>query len=208
MNTATPNKGKKSALGVFIVSIILTIVLFFLGRTYGWSHFLLAAEIISAMAMIISFLYAFIKINRQEISITRRRAGVIINYSSLLILLILFYLALGTTINIVIAAVGIVLAGLIIISFIIIFMKTGLWKFVHTKIDQLDEREIQVTHISLRRSYTIFGIISLSLFLVSELIKDYFSGISDISFMPIIGALIYLAHTLPASIIAWTEKEV
>jgi len=207
MISETVNPNRKTGITVFIISIIMTVVLFFLGETYSWSEFLLSAEIISALIVIFSFLYVFIKIPGKAVSITRRRTGVAINYASLLILLVLFYIAGNNGLKTIPLVAGAVLAGAIIISFINVHMKTGLWKFVHTKIDKLDEREIQVTHESLRSAYSVFCVICLFLFLVGELIREYHTGLSGVSFMPIVGALIYLAHTLPASIIAWTEKE-
>ena len=96
----------------------------------------------------------------------------------------------------------IVVVGLF--SFITLYIKTKIWKLVHTKIEKLDEREIQLTHESLRYSYSIFTVVSLLVLLIFALtIKDY-----DSLLMIICIGLLYLAHTLPAAIIAWKQKDV
>ncbi len=89
-------------------------------------------------------------------------------------------------------------------TFIISQVKTRLWKFVHIRIDDLDERQVQVRFGSLRRSYAIFTVISLALLLY---IAVY--GVRPGSMLILIFiSLLYLAHSLPAFIIAWTENEV
>jgi hypothetical protein len=103
---------------------------------------------------------------------------------------------------------------LIVVSLIVVFItlqfsfsrlhkKTGLWKLVHTSVKELDEREIQITHEALRYSYSIFVITCLLIIFIFsileiDLIIDVISGVT----------LLYLAHTLPASVIAWAEREV
>jgi len=137
-----------------------------------------------------------------------RRLGVVLNYGTLIIMLIAFVSLARQSINIPIVAIAIVAALFFMISFINLHVRTRLWKFVHTKIDNLDERQIQVVHHSLRHSYSIFSIVCLTLFFAFGLLKELMPGEIDLPLMPIIAALIYLAHTLPSSIIAWTEKEV
>ena len=101
-----------------------------------------------------------------------------------------------------------------LVSFIIIYVKTRLWRFVHTKVDKLDERELQLTHESLRYAYAIFSVICLSYILVSSLLAPRLAvNVLTPDDYPSFGlimmwVLLYLAHILPASIIAWTEKEV
>ena len=137
-----------------------------------------------------------------------RRLDVVLNYSTLIIMLTALFSLTRQSNIIPIIAVGAVAALFFVISFINLFVKTKLWKFVHTKIENLDERQIQVVYQSLRYAYTIFAIVCLSFFLIYELQKELLPGGLDLPLMPIIAALIYLAHTLPASIIAWKEKEV
>lgn len=86
-------------------------------------------------------------------------------------------------------------------SFALTFIKTGLWRFIHKPLKKLDEREITLTSKSLRYAYGIFTVIVLVL-LLSFAITD-----TPIDVV-IVASLILFAHILPASIIAWTEKEV
>lgn len=104
-------------------------------------------------------------------------------------------------------AIGMALVlSIVLISFIFGFAKTGLWRMVHAKANELDERQIMVTHESLRYSYGIFSILTLLVIFTNELLEEF--TIVDLPLLPIFAVLLYLAHTLPAMIIAWTEKEI
>jgi hypothetical protein len=102
-----------------------------------------------------------------------------------------------------------VIAGLILslavlaVSFILIHVVTGLWRLTHTKVSNLDERQILVTHDALRHSYAIITILCL----LALFWKSLFPG-ENPNLIIIFAALLYLAHTLPASVIAWRESEV
>jgi len=137
-----------------------------------------------------------------------RRIDVVLNYSTLIVMLAVFIYITRQSITVPIIIIGFIAALFFIISFVNLQVKTKLWKFVHTKIENLDEREIQIIFQSLRYSYTVFAVICLSFFLVYELQKELVPDGINLPLMPIIVVLLYLAHTLPASIIAWTEKEV
>jgi len=142
------------------------------------------------------------------ISQSKRKMWVMVNYLALILLLASFYAAdrAGfTTLSIV---AGCFAAVMLVLSFIVVFGQTRLWRFVHTTADRLDEREIMVTYESLRHSYGFFTVICLVIFLVAELFRDDLLGGFEIPLMPVIAALIYLAHILPASVIAWTERKI
>ena len=137
-------------------------------------------------------------------SISKRRLFVLLNYLSIITALLCF--GLGQYINwntLLFIGLGVSIV-VMLVSFFILHINTGLWKLVHTKTDDLDERQLQVTHQSLRNSYSIFTIVSLLIILgIVFIAKDYSS-----MFIIIFASLIYLAHTLPSSILAWREKEV
>ncbi|MEE8405004.1 MAG: hypothetical protein V3S17_06405, partial [candidate division Zixibacteria bacterium] len=57
---------------------------------------------------------------------------------------------------------------------------------------------------SIKLSYTVFAIVCLVIIMSISLI----AGKHDSMIMLITVSLIYLAHTLPSSILAWTEKEI
>ncbi len=94
-----------------------------------------------------------------------------------------------------------------------IHIRTKLWRLAHSNIENLDEREIQVTHNSLRHSYSIVSIISLIViaFITLSVPFSFFTlthrGHYSFGLIVLI-MLNYVTHKLPASIIAWSEKEV
>jgi hypothetical protein len=145
---------------------------------------------------------------------TQRRTGVVINYIAVVLFAVLFCIGeyRGWTTP---GTIGIFISlSVWLVSFIIIYVKTRLWRFVHTKVDRLDERERQLTYESLRYAYAIFTVICLSYILVSSLVAPRLAvNVLTPDDYPSFGlvmmwVLLYLAHILPASIIAWTEREV
>jgi predicted RND superfamily exporter protein len=134
----------------------------------------------------------------------KRRIGVVLNIAALFLTVFLFELirfdmGIGKI-------AGIVLMGLslvtVILSFIIVFGSTGIWKMSHQRMKALDERQIQVILNATRISYSVFVIVALILIYGFALIEK---GPIDVV---IAASLLYLAHLLPASILAWTEKEI
>lgn len=135
---------------------------------------------------------------------SNRRIAVVINYSCVILFLVFFYSGsyFGWSLPVVIGTVAAAVA--VLTSFVLLHIRTRLWKLVHTKIEDLDERQVQVTHESLRQSYGIFSVLSLIVLMCIALL----GGGRDSILMIIFAGLLYLAHTLPSSIIAWKEKEV
>lgn len=134
------------------------------------------------------------------LSKSNRRRLVIINYIALLLSLVFLIwgdLSEWATMPSVAALIAILVVA---VTFVPVYGRTGLWKFVHTKSDRLDERELLVTYESLRHSYTIFSIVAL----VAIQIAALTDLINDTTGQIIFWSLFYLAHTLPASVIAWT----
>lgn len=150
---------------------------------------------------------------KKAVSKTQRRTWIIINYLCLILIIFLFYSGKYAGWNIILIIAEIAVIAVLIFSFIYIYIRTRLWKFIHTNVKKLDEREIQVTHESLRRSYSILSVISLSYILLLTLSSEFTihtlrpGGKASLG-MIILCALIYLAHTLPASIIAWTDENI
>lgn len=142
------------------------------------------------------------------ISQSKRKMWVILNYFSLVLLIVMFYWADRSNLAPPVVIIGLLALALLVLSFVIAYARTGLWRFVHTSAEKLDERQMQVTYESLRHSYGVFAVICLLIFLLSELIVHEFGGGFKLAMMPVIVALIYVAHILPASVIAWTEREI
>lgn len=139
---------------------------------------------------------------KRTLTKTNRRMGVAVNYLSL-VLAIAFYLwGKHAGWSGLITAVALISLAVALFSFVYVHVKTSLWSLVHTRVDELDERQIQVTHYALRYSYGIFSVTCLVLIYLNSVLEK---GSFDIV---IAASLVYFAHTLPSSVIAWTEKEV
>lgn len=96
------------------------------------------------------------------------------------------------------------------ISLQVSLRSTGVWKLCKSKAENLDEREMTVVLNSFRRSYLIFGVVSLVLVLFIVM-SVRFSWITltqrgHFSFgLAIVMFLDFLVAILPSSIVAWTE---
>lgn len=139
-----------------------------------------------------------------NISRKNRRLGVLLNYMALILAVVIFEIIkydMGLSNWIGFSLIGVFLLVLIV-SFTYTFGITGLWKLTHKKTENLDEREIQVVTNSVKISYSVFTILVI---VVIYLFAVFGMGPFDVV---IAATLLYLAHILPTSILAWTEKEV
>ncbi|MCK5051155.1 MAG: hypothetical protein KAS53_05420 [Candidatus Cloacimonetes bacterium] len=129
-------------------------------------------------------------------------SAVVINYVSLIFMLVIFYAIQWLGLNKLFILVEIMLLLILITSFNSAFKKTGLWKLVHKPQKHLDERELQIIHKAIRHSYGIFVILCLVLIMLFAVAEG-----KPID-MVLASSLIYLAHTLPAAVIAFSEEEI
>ncbi len=140
------------------------------------------------------------------LSKTTRKTLVIVNYVFLVIMNGCFYLVSGNPdMTHLVDAVGLTALILVFITFFPLHWKTGFWKLTHARTAELDERELQLTHTALRYAYAWFTVTCLMIVLAHALLFR----LVDTSFVitvPLAGSLIYLAHTLPGSVLAWTES--
>ena len=134
-------------------------------------------------------------------SIQSRKIGVLTNLSSLIAIVFFFECIRMGVLPKSSLIFELIPFFFLLFSYFIFFGKTGLWNFTHKSQKDLDEREIQLSNNSLRFSYLLFTISSLSIFVLYNVL-----GI-DIN-MVLIASLIYLAHILPSYFIAWTEKRI
>ncbi len=138
----------------------------------------------------------------KEISKSKRRIGLLINFTSIISFIVVFEILKKSGPGVYLFIIESVLAGVAIVSFVYVFVKTGLWKITHTRFEKLDEREIQIFTNSLRYSYSIFVITTLVIIYTYALVAQ---GPIDVV---IAAGLLYIAHTLPAAILAWTAKTI
>ena len=132
-------------------------------------------------------------------SVSKRRIGVIFTLISLCSMVLTFEYYKIEQRDSTFIAIEIISVIIFIVSFMLTFINTGLWGFIHKPLKDLDEREIALTSKSLRYAYAIFTVVTLMLLL-------YFAVTLTPLDVVLVAALILFAHLLPASIIAWTEK--
>ncbi len=129
-------------------------------------------------------------------------SAVIINYVSLMFMLVIFYAVKVLGCNKLFLILEIIPLIIMRISFNIAYHKSGLWKFIHKSQKTLDERESQILHKSIRMSYNIFVILCLSLILIYAIVER---NPIDIVLAVSLG---YISHTLPAAVIAFSGEEI
>jgi len=132
----------------------------------------------------------------------KSKSAVVINYVSLILMLVIFYAVQWLGFNKIFIIIEVIPLLAIIISFNIAFNKSGLWKLIHKSQKTLDERELQIVHKAIKYSYSIFVIISLALI--------YLFAVAEGNPIDVLlaASLIYLAHTLPAAVIAFSGEEI
>jgi len=130
----------------------------------------------------------------------QNRFWILLHYFSLIAVLVFYYSGkyLHWPIVTVIFEIGFLI--ILIISFFRVFIKTKFWKMVHTSSKNLDEREILAVLNGLKSSYSIFTVTCLIIIYTFSLI-----GYHRIDVL-LAGALLLLAHTLPAAIVGWNER--
>lgn len=128
------------------------------------------------------------------------RWSLVLNYCSLIAVLAVFYTGKILGWNLLFFLAGFVALALFVFTFWRAFLRTRFWKMVHTSSQNLDERELQVVLKALRNSYSIFTITCL--------IVIYAFAVTGLQPVDVImaGALLYLAHTLPAAVVGWNER--
>jgi len=128
------------------------------------------------------------------------RIAVLVNYFSIIVILALYYVVRLGLLKTVFIAFEIIPLIAAVLSFRYAFLKTDIWKMTHASYKKLDEREIQVVFKATSISYSLFVIVTLVIIYIFIL-----SGMGQIDAVLAV-SLLYIAHILPASIIAWNEK--
>lgn len=132
----------------------------------------------------------------------------VLNYLCLLIMNVCFYFAWTyRDMNHMIDALGIGSLLIVLATFFLLFVRTGLWRLTHTGTNSLDEREIEITHQALRYSYSWFSIVCLVIIFTHAVAYRLLPNVDFAISVPLAASLLYLAHTLPGAVLAWREKE-
>ena len=130
----------------------------------------------------------------------QNRFWILLHYFSLIAVLVFYYSGKYLHWPIVTVIFEIGFLAIFLISFFKVFIKTKFWKMVHTSSKNLDEREILAVLNGLKSSYSIFTVTCLIIIYTFALI-----GYPRIDVL-LAGALLLLAHTLPAAIVGWNER--
>jgi membrane-associated HD superfamily phosphohydrolase len=128
------------------------------------------------------------------------RSWILLHYLSLIALIIFFYSGKFSQWPLLLTMILGISLVIFIISFVYAFIKTNLWKIVHTSSKNLDERETQVVLHALKYAYAIFTILCVVIMYVLAITQFQ---IIDVFFA---GGVLLVAHTLPAAIVGWNEK--
>ena len=128
--------------------------------------------------------------------------AVVINYISLMFVLIIFYVVKVLDCSKFYLFLEIIPLIIMRISFNIAYHKSGLWKFIHKSQKTLDERESQILYRSIRMSYNIFVILCLMMILIFAVLEG-----SPIDVVLVV-SFGYISHTLPAAVIVFSEEEI
>ena len=93
--------------------------------------------------------------------LTQRRWLIASNLAALAILVVFYQLFRDVRSDGLVIAILVGLILLVITTYYFTFQRTRLWKLVHAKDNELDERELQINNIGLKYAYAIFTIIAL-----------------------------------------------
>lgn len=133
-------------------------------------------------------------------SITFARWSVLMTLLSMIGVITSFELGVNIGWSVFLKIASIVFLALLFISYPLGFVRTGLWNFTHRRINELDEREMQLTGKSLRIAYSVFSIIVLVILYVFALLEIKVSVV-------LAAGLLLFAHMLPSAVIVFSEKE-
>ena len=149
----------------------------------------------------------------KEFSRSSRRWGVTLNFLCVVLFVIFFSIGEYDVWNpfLIVCSAGLLLAS--ILTYIPVYIKTGIWRMARSKSAVLDEREMHLVHGAYRKSYDLFTVICLVIvFFIFLTVRYSFFTLTPsghYSFGLLICLFLnYLLNTLPPAIIAWTEPRI
>ncbi|MFC2132975.1 hypothetical protein ACFLTH_00040 [Bacteroidota bacterium] len=148
---------------------------------------------------------------KKSISQMNRRIFVAINYFCLFGFQIFFVWGENSNWPVHLVVITITFLVLLVLSFIPAYIGSGVWIFSKTHDKNLDERQMQIRNHVLRNSYAIYGILTV---IVIAYLKEtsepssIFGAAPDGVPFAIYTGILYIVNILPASLLAWQEKEI
>ena len=126
-----------------------------------------------------------------------KKFGTILNLSSLIVIVLFFELVKLNNWNPQLLIYEAIPFLILLISYIQSFAKSGVWKFIHTSFNKLDENEKSLRLNATRISYSLFTIFILAVLIIYHLLDLKLN-------MILISSFIYLAHIMPAYVLNWS----
>jgi len=149
---------------------------------------------------------------KRTISQSKRKSAIVLNYIMLILFLAAFIWATNSSANTAAIILSILFAAALIGSAFFLFFRTG-YMFLSNKRNEreLDERQMSDRLRAVSTSYAIYGIFTvLALAFFSWFISE--TGRTRMPVLDLDSAIftvaIYLVNFLPASVIAWRERDI
>lgn len=130
----------------------------------------------------------------------KNRLWIILNLVSLISLIVFFYLGKFSNWQFMVIIIEVFSIIIFSVSFYMGFKKTNFWRLVHSKSENLDEREMSVVLKGLKYSYSIFTMVSIAVVYILTLINFQFIDVVYAA------GLLYLAHIIPAAVVGWKDR--
>jgi hypothetical protein len=130
------------------------------------------------------------------------RVGIAVNYAALILIVLTSLAGYSFGWSTAVRVLFWLAVLVVVVTFFPVHLRTGLWRLTHSRGNGLAKGGKQQVLESLRGSYVVFSVTSLLLILASVIL-----GAADqTQRLVIFCVLLYLAHTLPSSMLVWTSS--
>ena len=129
-----------------------------------------------------------------------KKFGIILNLTSLIVIVLFFELVKLNNWNPQILVYEAIPFFILLITYIQSFARSGVWKFIHIPFNKLDENEKSLRLNATRISYSLFTIFILAVLIIYHLLDIKLN-------MIMISSFIYLAHIMPGYVIVISKSK-
>jgi hypothetical protein len=100
---------------------------------------------------------------------------------------------------------------ILVFSTVKIYLRTGVWKFIHSNSENMDERELALARMAVQKAYAVFTVTILGFVMILSIALSYDATAQIVSkksssLWIVLAGFIYFAHSLPAVFIVLREK--
>lgn len=135
----------------------------------------------------------------RKMTVSQKRLWIVINYSSIVLMLVMFYSPDIMSKNKLLLFLFLIPVASLSISFKTVFWNTGLWKISHDVKTPSEIDHLKRFYIVTRISYIVFTLLIITLLFVFSITGKKVDALLS-------ACLLYFAHILPASIMAWGNR--